>query len=54
MTWTDFRGSQFPDDDDGYGRWNIVLLVIQPPDVAASLRAFILHGSVAFFVTELV
>jgi hypothetical protein len=20
MTWTDFRGSQFPDDDDGYGR----------------------------------
>jgi hypothetical protein len=39
MTWTDFRGSQFPDDDRD-GHRNIDLLAIQPHDVAASPRIF--------------
>ena len=40
MKWMDFRGSQFPDDEDRDGPWNVGLLTTQPPDAAASLRIF--------------
>ena len=40
MMWTDFRGSQFPDDEGGDGPWNVGLLTTKQSDTAASLRTF--------------
>jgi hypothetical protein len=33
---TEFRVSQFPDKEDRDGSWNVGLLAIQPPDMAAN------------------
>jgi hypothetical protein len=40
MMLTDFKGSQFSDDEEKDGLRNTGLLVIQPPHVAASVKIF--------------
>jgi hypothetical protein len=45
MMLTDFKGSQFSDDDQKDGLRSTSLLAILPPDVAASVRNFIQHSS---------
>ena len=43
MMWTDFGGSQCPDDQDRDDPWNVGLLTTQAPEAAASLRIRVFH-----------